>query len=59
MSTHEAESLRKAIRISYKSARKLVVHARTNDPSMRPEFMKLVNAYRSNITKYRASLAGA
>ena len=55
-----AESLRKAIRISTKSALKLVGMARTAPtPTLKAEFLKLVAAYRTNCRSYRASLRGA
>jgi hypothetical protein len=54
----EAESLRKAIRISINSAKKCLKNARAaQSPGMRADFLKMAKAYRLNIATYRTKLA--
>jgi hypothetical protein len=56
----ETDSLRKALRISFKSARKFIALARTAaTPTLKAEFVKMAMACRQNCAKYRASLRGA
>ncbi len=54
------ESLRKALRISTKSALKFLAHARkAPTASMKAEFVKMAMACRENCRSYRASLRAA
>lgn len=56
---HEAESLRKAIRISTKSACRFIGLARAAKTStLKAELVKMAMACRENCRSYRASLRG-